>query len=225
MVAEDRHMTGVDLSDPLPIHFYEKALVGERISIQLADGTDIPLPAGQWSETRPGDGSIIERCYGATLDVGCGAGRITAALTAAGVLALGIDISAYAVRLCRRRGAAAVQQDIFAPAPDIGRWQHVVLIDGNIGIYADAAALLERCKELLHENGTIIVEASSPGTGNQKLLVRLLDGSTPSRPFSWLLCDVGSIKAVGLSVGLQATAEWAVNGRWFVELSSSTQHD
>jgi SAM-dependent methyltransferase len=212
-------MTGVDLNDPPPIHFYEHALDGEPINVQLPDGTDIPLAAEDWSRSRPGDESIVARCHGATLDVGCGAGRITAALTAAGVPALGIDISAKAVFLSRSRGAMAWQQDVFAPAPDIGRWQHVVLIDGNIGIYGDAAALLKRCKELLRQGGTVIVEASAPGTGSHRLLVRLIHGSTPSRPFSWLVSDAKGIKAVGAGLGLLPIAEWAANGRWFVELS------
>jgi SAM-dependent methyltransferase len=54
-------------------------------------------------ELRPGDRSLLTRCAGPTLDVGCGPGRLTAALTRAGHSALGIDISAEAVRQARRR--------------------------------------------------------------------------------------------------------------------------
>ena len=213
-------MTGVDLSDPLPIHLYERALDGQRVTVQLEDGTDVPLAAEMWGKARLGDDSVIERCHGATLDVGCGVGRMTVALAAAGVTAVGIDISSHAVHLSRRRGAAALQQDVFERSPDIGRWQHVLLIDGNIGISGDAAALLERCKDLVCEGGTVIVEAGAPGTGIQTLLVRLVHGDAPSRPFNWLISDARSIKAIGASVGLVPTGEWAVSGRWFVELSS-----
>lgn len=201
------------------MHFYEWALEGHRIQVQLEDGTHLPLAAELWGRPRVGDDSVIERCHGATLDVGCGAGRITSALASAGVPALGIDISAHAVVLCRRRGVPALQRDVFALSPDIGLWQHVALIDGNIGIGGDAAVLLRRCKDLLCDGGTVIVETSPPGAGCQRLLVRLVHGSISSRPFSWLITDSRTVKTIGMAVGLVSTSEWAVAGRWFVELT------
>lgn len=215
---EDRNMTGVDLSD-LPIHFYERALDGQPIAVQLEDGTHAPLAAEIWSKPRPGDDTVVRRCTGATLDVGCGAGRFAQALQAAGVPAVGIDISARAVFLSRLRGSAALHRDVFAQAPDLGLWQHVLLMDGNIGISGDAAALLTRSMDLLHPTGTIIVEAEPPGTGCQKMLVRLVHGATPSRPFRWLISDADAIVAVGAEVGLVPADTWAAGGRWFVELS------
>lgn len=211
-------MTGVDLSDPLPIHFYERALDGQPIGVQFEDGTYTPLLSDLWSKPRLGDDSVVERCRGATLDVGCGPGRLTHALNLAGVKALGIDISSHAVRLARNRGAAALQQDVFAVAPQLGRWQHVLLIDGNIGISGDATALLERCRELLWPGGSVIVEAGPPGIGSQPLVVRLVCGDRPSHPFRWLISDANAIIAVGSGIGLVTTDEWAVGGRWFVEL-------
>jgi SAM-dependent methyltransferase len=213
-------MTGVDLSDPPPLQFYERALDGQPIAVQFEDGTTAPLAAGTWSKPRPGDDSVVGRCRGATLDIGCGAGRFIRALHAAGVPALGVDISAHAVFLSRQQGAAAVHQNVFAEAPDLGRWQHVLLMDGNIGISADAAALLRRSRDLLHNNGTIIVEAAPPGTGCQQLLVRLVHGATPSHPFKWLACDARAITAAGADVGLVCTDEWSAGGRWFIELST-----
>jgi SAM-dependent methyltransferase len=44
--------------------------------------------------------------YDAGLDVGCGPGRLTAALSRAGCYALGLDISTRAVATTRARGGA-----------------------------------------------------------------------------------------------------------------------
>ncbi len=213
-------MTGVELTDALPIHFYERALAGQPVAVQLADGTQMPLAAGTWSRTRRGDDSVVGRCRGATLDVGCGTGRFVRALHAAGVPALGIDISARAVSLARLQGGAAVHQDIFAISPDLGRWQHVLLIDGNIGISGNAAALLRRSKDLLRSGGSIIVEAATPGTGCRELSVRLVHGAVPSRQFKWLACDTRAIVALAAELGLVPSDEWTAGGRWFVELST-----
>jgi SAM-dependent methyltransferase len=217
-------MTSVQLSDTLPLHFYERALAGHRVSVKLEDGTHAPLAAEMWSKPRPGDGSVVGRCHGATLDVGCGSGRLTQALATAGVRALGIDISPHAVRLTRSRGVDAVQQDIFASDSGLGRWSHVLLMDGNIGIGGDAAALLRRCRELLGCGGTVIVEAGAPGTGSRRFLVQLVHADRSSRPFRWLISDANGIKSVAADVGLLPTAEWAVGGRWFIELSDPGKH-
>ncbi len=213
-------MTSVDVSDRLPLHFYERAMDGHPVAVQLANGTRLPLRAELWSSARPGDESVLARCQGATLDVGCGAGRMTRALHAAGIRALGIDISAHAVFLSRSRGAAALHQDVFAATPDLGRWQHVLLMDGNIGISGDATALLNRARDLLECGGTVIVEAGPPGTGSRQLLVKLVHRGTPSHPFRWLVCDADAIIAVGTDIGLVPIDTWTAGGRWFVELSA-----
>ncbi len=214
-------MTGVDLRDPLAIHFYERALDGQPVRVRLEDGTDAPLAAQVWNTSRPGDDSVLARCRSATLDVGCGSGRLTEALTAVGVRALGVDISPQAVLLTRSRGADAVCQDIFARSPRLGRWQHVLLMDGNIGIAGDAGALLGRCRELLGRDGTVIVEAGQPGSGIRQLVVQLVHADRPSRPFRWLVSDGNGIKAMGAAVGLVPSAEWSAGGRWFVELCAT----
>ena len=160
---------------------------------------------------------------GETLDVGCGSGRVTLALAAAGLPALGIDVSAHAVLLTRRRGVAAFRQNVFARTPDLGRWQHVLLMDGNIGIGGDAHALLERCRQLLQPAGSVIVEAGAPGTGSRSLMVRLVHAHGHSHPVRWLTCDAAGIKAAGGKVGLVAKDEWTSGGRWFVELGTADE--
>jgi SAM-dependent methyltransferase len=212
-------MTAVELSEPpQPIEHYERALHGHPVRVELEDGTRIALAADLWSRPRPGDDSVIQRCTGPTLDVGCGSGRITEALADAGVAALGIDISLQAILLTRRRGSRALVQDVFARTPALGIWQHVLLMDGNIGIGGDAVALLARCRELLCADGTLLVEVQAPGSGIRHLLVRLVHAKQTSRPFRWLTTDANGIKVTAARVGLVLIDEWAERGRWFVEL-------
>ncbi len=80
------------------------------------------------------DLQLVDACTGPTLDVGCGPGRLTAALARRGTPALGIDVCAEAVSQARLRGAAALRRDVFDPVPGEGRWHWVLLADGNIGI-------------------------------------------------------------------------------------------
>ena len=105
-------------------------------------------------DLRPGDESLLARCTGSTLDVGCGPGRLCAALARRGRTVLGVDVSAEAVRQARRRGAPAMRGDVFAALPGEGRWNHVLLADGNIGIGGDPCALLARCVSLMAADGT-----------------------------------------------------------------------
>jgi SAM-dependent methyltransferase len=216
-------MTAIDVSDPLPVELYERALAGQAVGVQLEDGTRVSLTTGMWSRPRPGDDSVIDRCRGATLDVGCGSGRFTQALLQVGVPALGIDVSPHAVRLTRGRGAAALHQDVFDRRSTLGRWQHVLLTDGNIGIGGDADALLRRCRELVCPGGSVLVEVAAPGTGCRTVMVRLVHAHRPSRPFRWSVSDGPGIKAIGAGVGLVAADEWMAGGRWFVELTSTDE--
>ncbi len=73
-------------------------------------------------------------CVGPTIDLGCGPGRLVADLVRRGIPALGVDQSATAVGLARRIGAPVLRRDLFASLPGAGRWQTVLLADGNVGI-------------------------------------------------------------------------------------------
>ena len=78
------------------------------------------------------------------LDIGCGPGRHVAALQAAGHRGLGIDLSPVAVRIARGRGADASCGSVFEHVPGAGSWGTALLLDGNIGIGGEPAALLAR---------------------------------------------------------------------------------
>jgi len=90
--------------------------------VRYHDGAIRPLELVRWSlESWPGDEQLLDRCRGSVLDVDCGPGRLTRALRARVVPALGIDVAPAVVRLARRRGADVLQRSVFgavpAPAP------------------------------------------------------------------------------------------------------------
>ncbi|WSX88699.1 class I SAM-dependent methyltransferase [Micromonospora sp. NBC_00898] len=190
-----------------------------------SDGRRSPLPVRRWhGPPEPASGAVVARCAGPTLDVGCGPGRLTLALTRAGHTAVGVDVCAQAVRLTRRRGAVALHKDVFAPLPGEGRWAHVLLMDGNIGIGGDPIALLSRCRELLRPDGTVIVELEPPGSGlwrgRSRLASLSADGELRrSGPFRWARLDAVAVHEVAAASGLVVPEVFRAGRRWFGALA------
>jgi SAM-dependent methyltransferase len=130
------------------------------------------LPMARWMgglETSPqdrlADEHMLRHCSSRpTLDLGCGPGRFAASLQQRGLPALGVDSSAAAVEMTRRRGGTAIHRDVFAPLPAEGSWQQVLLTDGNIGIGGNPVQTLRRAADLLAHGGIVVVEIDSPAT-------------------------------------------------------------
>ena len=177
-------------------------------------------PADWCGGLRPGDHSILARCRGATLDVGCGPGRLTAALAAVGRTALGVDLSGEAVRQARRRGAPVHHGCVFSPVRGEGSWRHVLLADGNIGIGGDPYRLLRRCRELVAPDGDLLVELDPPGAGSWHGLVALRHGERTGPPFAWAVVAADDLDALARHAGLRVLDRWADAGRWFARLSA-----
>lgn len=198
---------------------YEKALARQsRPHVEHADGRLSPLPVDGWLSGVPGDGSVLDRCQGPTLDIGAGPGRLTVALAERGVPALGIDIAPAAVRLARSSGALALRRDVFAALPGAGRWGRVLLADGNIGIGGDPTALLERVGRLLAPGGQALVEVEPPEAPLRRERVRLRCAGTTGPWFPWAWVGADQIASVGAASGLLVTETWADAGRWFAAL-------
>lgn len=187
------------------------------------DGRRTLLPVRRWhGPPAPAERPLLDRCQGSTVDIGCGPGRLTAALAARGLPALGVDTSPYAVRLTRARGADAVCRSVFDPLPGEGGWDHVLLVDGNVGIGGDPFALLARCAALLGRHGSVLVEVEEPGAPLWCGHSRIVHAAGRTRPFPWARVGLDAVPRLAARTGLAVgTVLDAYEGRWFVELTRS----
>ena len=187
-----------------PAQALDAAFAGVPCELMHGDGLAKRLTTHRWTgPASPADVALfVDPCTGPTLDVGCGPGRLTAAVARKGLRALGIDISAEAVRLTRQRGGAAVQQDIFDELPQVSRWRHVLLADGNIGLGGDPVRLLRRLVKLLENRGTMLVELAGPGVRGGRHQVQLRVADRVCEPFGWATVGIDEIEAVAGRAGL-----------------------
>ena len=192
-----------------------------RLTITDDRGIEHPVDATAWCRGHlPGDRGLLARCAGPTLDVGCGPGRLTSVLHRLGHPALGIDVSPAAVRLTRARGAAALRRDVFDPLPGHGRWRHLLLADGNIGIGGDPEALLRRCRELLAADGRVHVELARPGSRSWSGQARLRDDTgTTDASFRWAQLAAHDLDAVAQATSLRVLDAWTEANRWFATMT------
>jgi SAM-dependent methyltransferase len=198
---------------------YELGLAagGDELHARLADGRRLALPLGRWlGQPPPEEEAVLERALGPVLDVGCGPGRHVLALHRRGVLALGVDVSIAAVRLARRRGAPAMVGSVFSALPGAGTWRSALLLDGNVGIGGDPAALLRRVAAMLSSGGRLLVEVEPPGAPTGVELVQLECGGRLGAPFPWGRVGVDGLAAV--AAPLLVHELWRGGLRWFAEL-------
>ncbi|KKF01856.1 methyltransferase domain-containing protein [Mycolicibacterium obuense] len=185
---------------------YDRALTGERCWVRRDDGRVSRLPVHNWLGGRHADDrfdtTIVDMCEGPTLDLGCGPGRLVSYLVQRGVPALGVDLSATAVRLARSSGAPALHRDLFEPLPGTGRWQTVLLADGNVGLGGDPVRVLGRAAELLRSGGRCLVEFDSAAIGIDVGWVRLESASTIGPWFKWASVGIDSMPALAAEAGL-----------------------
>lgn len=198
---------------------FDIGLAGRPCWLTGCDGGRLRLPVMRWrAEPDRADTTLLDRCTGPTVDVGCGPGRLAAALTGRGVVALGVDTSRLAVQLTRQRGAAALRRTVFERLPGEGRWQHVLLADGNIGIGGNPVDLLARCAELIGPAGTILVEADPRTVGVRRCLATVEHDGGRSEPFRWAVVGADAVPALATATRLAVQARWRRDGRAFAEL-------
>lgn len=214
-----------DLVEPAPPpsagHAFARAITDGGSAWRARDeaGRIFPLALDRWlGEPTPAEHALLARVHGPALDVGCGPGRLVAALAERDVPALGIDLVPAAVAAARRRGARAVVADVLRRVPFEGRWATVLLLDGSIGIGGDPGALLSRLAEVLRDDGDALVELDAPQTRTERLRLRLEGRGTPSRWFPWALVSAAGIEPLAKEAGLAVAEMWQAEGRWFVRL-------
>lgn len=211
-------------TDYLPLDVYDRALA--RGHGQLIDDEGCPLGVGVAGWLAPASGSdqsLLSRCTSTTLDVACGPGRMAAALTDAGVSAMGIDVSARAISLARARGVWAIRSNLFAPVPGEGCWPTVLLADGNIGIGGDPVALLRRVAAMIRPDGRVVVEVDPPGGGIHTRMLRLEVDDMTSDWFPWARVSADSVGELAARSGLVQREVVFTDDRWVAVLDGSSR--
>ncbi|MFE1776067.1 class I SAM-dependent methyltransferase [Streptomyces sp. NPDC059008] len=189
--------------------------------LRRTDGWLLPLEVERWcAGADAADLSALGRCEGAVLDIGCGPGRLVAALAAQGRPVLGIDVSRAAVTRTAATGGAALHRSVFDPLPDEGSWGTALLMDGNIGIGGDPRALLARTAQLVGPSGLLIVE-TAPADLDERVEVRVDTGQyavaghghasrAPGAPFPWARVGTRAL------LRYAAATSWTPAERWTV---------
>ncbi|MFD4407661.1 class I SAM-dependent DNA methyltransferase [Nocardia sp. NPDC058499] len=206
---------------------YRQMLSGQRCWAVDSFGHRLLLPTGRWlggqastPADRFADEKLLEGCTAPTLDLGCGPGRLTAALAARGVPALGVDISAPAVEMTIRRGGTALRSDVFAPLP--GRaWGRVLLADGNIGIGGEPVRILRRARELLAPGGIVIAELDSPQTEIRTECLRWESDLIASEWYLWARVGWNMAAEIAAAAGLRLIESTVVSGRFIVSMCNA----
>jgi SAM-dependent methyltransferase len=183
-------------------------------------GVTVALDVERWrADADQVERALLDTLADPVMDVGCGPGRIVAALAEDGRVALGVDVSPAAVAETRRRGAAALGRSIFAPLPGERRWASVVLFDGNIGIGGDPVALLARVADLLAPGGAALIEVDPPGVASQTLTVRIEHADHRGPWFPWARVSADDIDPHLLAAGLRPDGIECHDARWFARAS------
>ncbi|GGZ03178.1 methyltransferase type 11 [Streptomyces avidinii] len=191
------------------------------LSLRDAEGWHFPLDLERWcARADEADRTVLRRCTGRVLDIGCGAGRLVEALTGRGRRqVLGIDVCPSAVITTVCRGGSAMSRSVFDPLPDEGRWGTALLIDGNIGIGGDPRRLLRRVRNLVHREGLLLVEVASTDV-DERRRVRIHAGQRPvSAVFPWATVGAAALNRQAALEGWTEVERWSsAGGRHFVAL-------
>lgn len=210
-----------------PLSLYDVALAGHPVDIEERSSSGParrhrPLRVADWQTVAAADELMLSRCEGPVLDIGCGPGRLVEFLAAQGIPALGIDISAAAVRQTAARGGSVLRRAVQQRLPAEGRWGTVLLADGNIGIGGDVRALLARCRVLLRPGGIALVETDLDGDAHDLTTVVLHWGGRSSAPIPWVRAGARTVERVAGELGFATVEDWRVDGREFVTLRRAT---
>ncbi|UNT00189.1 class I SAM-dependent methyltransferase [Streptomyces tubbatahanensis] len=200
---------------------YTEAIGNGRgpLHLRARDGWSLALDVERWcAAADAADLSVLDRCRGTVLDIGCGPGRLVTALHADGHPSLGIDLNPAAVARTRARGGSALRRSVFEPLPAPGTWDTALLMDGNIGIGGDPALLLRRVARLVPPGGLLLAEVATEDV-DQRLHVWMESaGGAAGTPFPWARVGAAALHRVATLSGWLAEDSWSKDAHEFVAL-------
>jgi glycosyltransferase A (GT-A) superfamily protein (DUF2064 family)/SAM-dependent methyltransferase len=190
----------------------------EPIMLRCDSGAVFALDVAKYAAAPDAtDNAILDRCTGPTLDIGCGPGRLAAELARRGVPSLGVDVTPVALLIARAAGAMALCRSVFDRLPGEGRWPHALLIDGNIGIGGDPAALLARIKDLLVPRGGQLLVETAAGDLDARHELRF---GEQGAPVPWASVGATALLALAEPLGYRLASRWESAGRTFSVLAT-----
>jgi SAM-dependent methyltransferase len=202
---------------------YEDALRRSApLGLRTLTGELITLDIARWlAGADAADATVLDRCVGPVLDIGCGPGRFVSSLAQRGVATLGVDIAESAVALTRGQGLPALLRDVFATLPGEGRWPTALLMDGNVGIGGDPPRLLRRVRGLLRPGGRLLVETHPDPAAREVLAVQFWSGGRAVGPvFEWAHVGRRVLHGYAVGAGYSVSELWSCDGRAFAVLTS-----
>lgn len=192
------------------------------VQLRTSTGHILDVPLERWlGRVTAEEESVLDRVVGPALDVGCGPGRHVLALAERGVVSLGIDVAGAAIELARRRGAPVLERSVFDRVPGAGRWGSALLLDGNLGIGGDPAALLRRVRSLLRPGGRLLVEVEAPGVSAGPCQARLELGGRVGPWFPWARVETGDVQRLAHETDCTFVELWPEGARWFARLDAT----
>lgn len=223
-------MTVVEFAEspvaPWRADLYTHAINAGRgpLFLRRTDGWMLPLEVERWCDgADPTDLAVLAGTRGSVLDIGCGPGRLVAALRRLGRHALGIDISAAAVDRTIRAGGLAVCRSVFDSVPAEGRWDTALLMDGNIGIGGQPRELLNRIATIVAPGGMLLTEVAAVEV-DERLRVSFDDGSGRlGTAFPWARLGVEALLEVVTGTNWRPRQRWESAGRRFVRLQLAAE--
>lgn len=168
---------------------------------------------------------VLDGITGPVLDIGCGPGRLVAELVARGVVAMGIDIAPLAAQLSDSRGAPVLGYSVFDRVPGEGRWPTALLFDGNIGIGGDPALLMCRVRDVLADDGVVIVEVEAPDVPSHRGRAELRIDADRVISIAWATLNAQDVSVSAPDWGYRVDRLQQVDERWFVWLASTGAAD
>jgi SAM-dependent methyltransferase len=205
-------MTFARLADP-----HDRA--AHAACLRGLDGHALSLPAHRWFEpVTTAEQRLLERAEGPVLDIGCGPARHALMLAQTGMITLGIDISMPALAVARRRGALVLQRSIFDHVPGDRRWGTALLLDGNIGIGGEPAVLLRRVRDLLRDEGRILVEVEAAEVTPIRRTVRFEHDGYAGPWFGWTSVGLNELNDLAQASGMRLRDSWIDGDRCFAQL-------